>query len=72
MHQRLKDFRDNFAGPWPRALSFFLLVAMGGPLVSAIIFFEPPPVQSFVASTIFAIFASALAIVIKRRTSDHD
>lgn len=63
----LSDFRDIYAGPWPRAISFLLLLVFGGPLVGALITGEPISPKLFVASGFVAVTVFITGVWVKRR-----
>lgn len=70
----LTDFRDTYAGPWPRALFFLALVAFGGPLISALFFDEPISLKMFVGSGAVSVAAFLTGVWVKRhypRQQDH-
>lgn len=65
-HNLLADFRDTYAGPWPRALFFLALVALGGPVISALIFDEPISLRMFIGSGFVGVAAFITGVWVKR------
>jgi|AntRauTorcE11897_2_1112592.scaffolds.fasta_scaffold26421_3 drug/metabolite transporter (DMT)-like permease len=62
----LTELRDCYAGPWPRALFYLLLVAIAGPLVGFLITGEPLAPRMFVGSSLLALALFAIGIRVKR------
>lgn len=63
----LTEFRDYYAGPWPRAVLHLLLVAVGGPLIGVLITGESFSIRLFVGSSLVALAALSVGVWAKRR-----
>ena len=63
----LIEFRDYYAGPWPRAVLHLFLVAMGGPLIAVLVTDATFSLRLFVGSSLVACFAFAVGVWAKQR-----
>lgn len=63
----LSDIRDTYAGPWPRAILFLLVLVFGGPCVSALITGESLSPRLFVGSGFVAFVVFFTGVWVKQR-----
>lgn len=63
----LSDFAEVYAGPWPRALKYLLLVILSGPIIGSLIFAEPIAPRMFLGSFLVAVCAFVVGVWLKKR-----
>lgn len=64
----LSEFRETYAGPWPRAVVSLLTVSFGGPAVATLLTGEPFSLRLFAGSALVAIAAFLIGVWSKYHT----